>query len=184
MNAQINHIWKEQHDQLLSFIRKRVTDPAQAEDILQDVFLKILLKIDGLNNRDKLQSWLYQITRNTISDYFRQKEKENRLTGQQVETDMQDEQSAMKEAESWIGLYVADLPENYRQAVTMYEMEGLSVGEIADRLNISYTNARARVQRGRLALKKSLTDCCTFHVDVYGNVLEYRRNSAKCEGCE
>ena len=98
------------------------TSKTQAEDILQDVFLKILLKIDGLNNRDKLQSWLYQITRNTISDYFRQKEKENRLTGQQVETDMQDEQSAMKEAESWIGLYVADLPENYRQAVTMYEI--------------------------------------------------------------
>jgi RNA polymerase sigma-70 factor (ECF subfamily) len=183
MNAQINHIWKEHHDQLLNFIRKRVNDTDVADDILQDVFLKILSKIDTLKNTDKLQSWLYQITRNVISDYYRQQQKENKLTIQQPELVFQDERNAMKEAESWIGLYVRGLPQNYRKAVELSELEGKSIGQIAEELNISYTNARARVQRGRQALKKSLTDCCTFHVDVYGNVIDYQRKDPNCKNC-
>ena len=183
MNAQINYIWKEHHDQLLNFIRKRVDDPDVAEDLLQDVFLKILSKIDTLKDSDKLKSWLFQITRNVIADYFRLKQKENRLTDHPHDEEFTTDENAMKAAESWIGLYVQELPENYRKAVELFELQGRSIAEIADQMGISYTNARARVQRGRIALKKNLTDCCTFHVDVYGNIIDYYRNAPNCKDC-
>jgi RNA polymerase sigma-70 factor (ECF subfamily) len=180
MNTQINHIWKAHHNQLLNFIRKRVDDPDVAKDLLQDVFLKILDKIDTLKESEKLQNWLYQITRNIISDYYRQKQKENKLAEYAPKIHEQEELNAMQKAESWIGLYVGQLPDNYRQAVELFELQGLSIAKIAEQLGISYTNARARVQRGRKALKKTLTDCCTFHVDVYGNVIDYSRNDQEC----
>jgi RNA polymerase sigma-70 factor (ECF subfamily) len=180
MNAQINHIWEAHHNQLFNFIRKRVDDPDVAKDLLQDVFLKILDKIDTLKDSEKLQNWLYQITRNIISDYYRQKQKENKLAEYPFEAHEPEELNAMSQAESWIGLYVDELPENYRQAVELFELQGLSIAEIAQQLGISYTNARARIQRGRKALKKSLTDCCTFHVDVYGNVIDYYQNDQDC----
>ncbi len=182
MNAIINHIWKENHDQLLRFIKSRVDDPHTAEDILQDVFVKILSKIDTLKDSDKLKSWVYQITRNVIADHYRDMQKANKLADSRAD-EIEDEENAMKEAESWIGLYVQELPENYRQAVSLSELQGLSVAQVADQLNISYTNARARINRGRQALKKNLTDCCTFHVDVYGNVIDYHRNKPKCDDC-
>ncbi|WP_167615463.1 RNA polymerase sigma factor SigZ [Maribellus sediminis] len=184
MNDEINHIWKEHHDQLLDFIRKRTKDPVEAEDILQEVFLKILDKIDSLKDSEKLKSWMYQIARNTIIDHFRlQKKEDKQLHYVTSEGDEPEDNSSMKEAESWIGLYIDGLPENYKEAVVLSELNGLSIGEVAEKLNISYTNARARVHRGRQALKKSLTDCCTFHVDVYGNIIDYHRNAPVCKKC-
>lgn len=184
VTTEINHIWKEYKDQLLDFIRKRVKNADEADDILQEVFIKILSKIDTLKDSDKLKSWLYQITRNTIIDHYREQQKENKLDYILNPHEEEDEQSsAMKAAESWIGLYVEELPENYKQAVILSELKGLSIAEIADNLNISYTNARARVHRGRLALKKNLTDCCTFHVDVYGNIIDYHAHPPVCKKC-
>lgn len=183
MNAQITNIWKDHYDQLLNFIRKRVKDKEVANDILQDVFLKILTKIDTLKSQEKLKSWLFQISRNVIADYYRQQQKENKLIEQKPETDFEEDLDAMSEAESWIGLYISDLPENYRQAVVLSEIEGLPIKQVAEQLGISYSNANARVNRGRNALKKSLTDCCTFHVDVYGKVLDYHRNTSDCKNC-
>lgn len=182
--TEINHIWKEYHDQLLDFIRKKVKNQPDADDILQEVFIKILSKIDTLKESEKLKNWLYQVTRNTIIDHYREQQK-----GKNIEVGFSDpeedehDNSSMKAAESWIGLYIDDLPENYKNAVVLSELKGCSIAEIAKDLNISYTNARARVHRGRLALKKNLTDCCTFHVDVYGNILDYYANPPECKKC-
>ena len=55
MNEMMEAIWKDHHDQLLNFINKRVKDKAESEDILQDVFVKILTKIDTLKDTSKLQ---------------------------------------------------------------------------------------------------------------------------------
>ena len=57
-------IWKEYHDKLYSFILSRVNEPSVADDILQEVFMRILSRVDTLKDCDKLQSWIYQITRN------------------------------------------------------------------------------------------------------------------------
>ncbi len=176
-------IWKEHHDQLLSFIKKRVKDADLSEDILQDVFVKILSKIDTLKDQAKLESWIYQLTRNAISDHFRNKKIAEDIDDVTVEPDPDDLPQAMQEATGWIGFYVHALPDPYREALVLYELEGLSQKEIAERLNISYVNARSRVQRGRKILKKNLTDCCVFNVDAYGNILEYNRRKASCTNC-
>ena len=183
VTTEINYIWKEYHDQLLDFIRKRVKDHTDADDILQEVFIKILSKIDTLKDSDKLKNWLYQITRNTINDHYRQQKKRKSTDEPFDFLEDQDENTSMKAAESWIGLYIDGLPDKYREAVIMSELKGSSIGEIAKNLDLSYTNARARVHRGRQALKKNLTDCCTFHVDVYGNIIDYHANPPVCKKC-
>ncbi|MGQ1787549.1 MULTISPECIES: sigma factor [unclassified Saccharicrinis] len=64
-------IWDNFSLQLLGFIKSRVHNNVVAEDILQDVFIKIHLKKDLLKENDKITSWVYQITRNSIIDYYR-----------------------------------------------------------------------------------------------------------------
>src|SRR5437763_7407481 len=64
-------VWYEFNAQLKFFILKRIPDEQSAEDILQDVFLKIHTHIDTLRNEQKLQGWIYQVTRNAIHDYYR-----------------------------------------------------------------------------------------------------------------
>src|SRR5258708_19822148 len=65
-------IWEEFHPRIKQFILKRIPDEHNAEDLLQEVFLKIHARIDTLRDEEKLQSWMYQIARNVIADYYRQ----------------------------------------------------------------------------------------------------------------
>lgn len=65
--------WERFHAPLFAFIRARVADDATAEDLLQDVFVKIYQQIETLKEAKKRESWVYQITRNTIIDYYRSK---------------------------------------------------------------------------------------------------------------
>src|SRR5687768_8246194 len=71
MTPTLEAIWNEFAVKLGRFIRSRVSDPATAEDILQDVFVKIQGRLDTLDNPAKIQSWIYRITRNAIIDYYR-----------------------------------------------------------------------------------------------------------------
>src|SRR5437764_14811132 len=65
-------VWEEFHPRLKQFILKRVPDEQNAEDILQDVFLKIHTRIGTLRDEEKLQSWMYQVARNAVTDYYRE----------------------------------------------------------------------------------------------------------------
>ena len=71
MNATLEHIWHEFAERLGQFLRSRVSDPATAEDILQDVFVKIHQRLGQLQDPAKLQSWIYLIARNTVTDHYR-----------------------------------------------------------------------------------------------------------------
>ncbi len=63
-------IWNDRQKKLLVFIKGRVADES-AEDILQEVFIKIHTKLKCLKENEKLENWLFKITRNSIVDYYR-----------------------------------------------------------------------------------------------------------------
>jgi len=68
---------------------------------------------------------------------------------------------------------IKTLPDKYRDALEMSEINGVSHKEIAEELNISYSGAKSRVQRGREKLKEVLLHCCEIKADKYGNIIEY-----------
>ena len=67
------HIWQEYHLKLAFFIKSKVAEDI-TDDLLQEVFIKIHAQINSLKEETKIESWLYQITRNTIIDYYRSKQ--------------------------------------------------------------------------------------------------------------
>jgi RNA polymerase sigma-70 factor (ECF subfamily) len=71
MNPQLEQIWNELADRLRRFIRARVADPAESEDVLQDVFLKISRRASELPPAHRLENWVFSIARNTIIDRHR-----------------------------------------------------------------------------------------------------------------
>ena len=64
-------IYTDFHKVLLGFIKSKVNNHQDAEDILQNVFVKVATGVDDLNRKEKLQSWIYTIARNSIVDYYR-----------------------------------------------------------------------------------------------------------------
>jgi RNA polymerase sigma-70 factor (ECF subfamily) len=70
MSICLNHMWEEFSGPLKSFIMKRVPSEADADDLLQEVFVKIHNNIEELKDDYKINAWVYRITRNTIADYY------------------------------------------------------------------------------------------------------------------
>ena len=158
MNTTVEQIWNEFSDRLGQFIRSRVNDPAMAEDILHDVFVKLQSRLDEFRDRAKVQGWLFLVARNAIIDHYR-----TRKPTSQVTESLPAETSCAFGMEELHGVFrrlVESLPEPYREAIVLTEYEGLTQGEMAKRLGISLSGAKSRVQRGREQLKELLLDFC------------------------
>lgn len=168
----IVNVWNDINERLTNFIYGKVKDSDLTKDIVQDVFLKVFSKIDTLRNKDRMVAWIYQIARNEVISHFR-KIKFNALPEEVELLEISDE-TLTSEISRCLHPLMNSLPEKYREALVLADIENISQKEIAERLNISYSGAKSRVQRGREMLKSVMEDCCTITTDVYGDVLDYK----------
>jgi RNA polymerase sigma-70 factor (ECF subfamily) len=175
----LDQIWRDYHSGLLSFIRCRVGAVDLAEDVLQDVFVKVHSRLDTLANADRIQSWLYQIARNTIIDFYRARKSAEPLPDELAERLEHDNDEEWRELGKCVLPMIETLPEGYREAIILSEIEGLPLKEVAERLNLSLPGAKSRVQRGRERLKRAFLDCCHLKFDCRGKPIDW---SPK-EGC-
>ena len=179
----IETLWRNTSDQLLSFIRSRVNEPTQAEDILQDVFLKMYERIHTLRDDQKLESWMYQIARNAITDHYRKQKPTDALPDQIPTEPTTNDITSRQEMATWLLPVIAMLPNTYRDPVYLSEIEGWSHQQVADHLDLSLSATKSRVRRGKLLIKEALTDCCQFEFDQRGRVIDYEPRTDDCSQC-
>lgn len=178
-----DELWSEHRDRLHRFIRKRISDPAAAEDLLQDVLAKAYSQLDRLREQGKLLPWLYQITRNALADYYRRNKPAQHLDEASTVQTPEMEEEARKELSSCVLPFIQQLPPAYQQAIILSEIEGLTQGEVARQQGLSLSGAKSRVQRGRQMLKTMFLECCRIEQDRRGGVMAFEPK-AKCETCE
>lgn len=165
---------------LKRFISARVRDPEAAEDLLQDVYVKVQSSIGSLRDRDRLRPWVYRIARNAVTDYYRRQRTVNEpVETTYVDADPLDEQMAQALLES-VRAMILCLPKPYRETLILTEYQGLTQAQLAQRLGISVSGAKSRVQRARSRLKEMLLDCCHFELDRAGRVMNFYPREDKC----
>ena len=173
--------------QLRGYIRTRVREHAAAEDILQEVFLKAQKRLGQLESVEKLSGWLFLIARNAVTDHFRAAGAKAKVTtglSEDLELPDETEEPALENPDALREAFrriVFSLPEPYREAIVLTEYEGLTQKELAERLGISFSGAKSRVQRGREKLKDALLECCALEFDRRGNVIECEPRGGKCK---
>lgn len=176
-------VWEAFHTPLQQFIRRRVSSEATAEDVLQDVFLKIHQHMDTLKDVKKLESWIYQITRNVIIDAYRSGRPTTPLEAQEVldlPVELPDD-DVVSELLPCVRAMVRGLPAPDRQALVLTEYQGLTQKELAERLGLSFSGAKSRVQRAREKLKQQLLECCHFELDRRSHIIDYQPRCHRCE---
>jgi len=171
-------VWEEFSDRLRSFIRTRVASDVDADDVLSDVFFRVHTRIDTLRDDTKVASWLYRVARNSVVDYYRRRRQNADLV------DLPEPGAEESDAEKVIAQdlrgMVDDLPDKYREALVLTEFQGLSQVEMADRLGLSVSGAKSRVQRARGMLRDELLTCCHFEFDRRGHVIDFTPKRACC----
>ncbi len=175
-------IWHEYQEKLASFIRTKVAEDT-VDDLMQDVFIKIHARMDSLREDTRLESWLYQITRNTIIDHYRSKQTTDELPDWIEHPQPDEEESIRKELSLCLEPMIRELPDKYRNAIQMSEMENKTQKEVAEQENISLSGAKSRVQRGRALLKAMLDDCCQFEINKKNQVISYVKKAKDCKNC-
>jgi RNA polymerase sigma-70 factor (ECF subfamily) len=183
-------IWDEVHKGLRTFILKRVNNEAQAEDLLQEVFLRVHRELSQLKEPDRLISWVFQIARHVVIDHYRSAERRHErpsglatdFTAEGKEGSIEQENGEAKyELANCLRPMVNRLSKEYREAITLVELDGLTHQEAASRLGLSVAGMKSRVQRGRRQLKQMLDDCCLIELDSRRGVADYRlRPDASC----
>jgi len=183
MTATVEEIWQELASELRGFIRARVRDHATAEDILQDVFVKIHQKLPTLRADERLEAWVWRITRNAIADHFRRRRPGEPLPGHF--SSASESEVELPDLSPCLRRFVGELPPAYRDSLVLTEWEGMTQDELARKLGLSVSGAKSRVQRARSQLKKLLLDCCRFAFDRRGNVIDYTsRAKSDCRDCK
>jgi RNA polymerase sigma-70 factor, ECF subfamily len=185
MKEPLEIMWDRYSRRLGAFIRSRVENDVEAEDILQEVFIRIHRNLCCQEDWDKPESWIYQIARNLIIDHYR-----NRRTWVELpenipsEPDWGEWVNLEDDPEAKLALslreMIDELPEPYRQALILTEYRGLSQKQLAESQGLSLSGAKSRVQRARQKLRDMLLNCCHFELDRRGRVLDYYQRCCCC----
>ena len=177
MTAATEQLWLDFGTALLGYLRRRVGDPHLAEDLLQETFLRVHDGLPRLRSQDRVAPWLYRIASNVVVDHQRRR-RDASLTTEPADEAPPDNVNA--EVAGWLGAMVDALPGTYREAVRLAELEGLPQRAVAERLGLSLSGAKSRVQRGRERLKGLVLGCCRLELDRRGNVLDYAVRASPC----
>src|SRR5471032_2465101 len=170
-NRRISDVVRRERSRLLNFIRRRVPDPRDAEDILQDVFYALVEANRLLMPIDHVTGWLFRVARNRITDLFRKKKPET-FSDAAVE----DEEGELRQIEDLLpspdagpeALYVRsvlldelelaldELPDEQREVFVAHELEGRSFKELSAESGVSVNTLLSRKRSAVLHLRERL----------------------------
>lgn len=172
-DRQISEIVAQEQSRLRNFIRRRVPDPAEVEDILQDVFFRLVEANRLLMPIDHVTGWLFRVARNRITDLFRKKKPEL-FSQETVET----EEGELLHFEDLLpssdagpeGIYarkvlldelevaISELPDEQREVFVAHELDGRSFKQLSDETGAKISTLLARKRYAVLHLRKRLQD--------------------------
>jgi len=155
-----------------------VASPADADDVLQEVFVRIHRGLATLADAERFGPWVYRVAAHAVSDHLRARARHPSALADGVlelahQEEVDDEQPALEGAlAECVALFVARLPSPYREAITLTELEGLTQRSAAEMLGISLSGVKSRVQRGRERIRAMFSECCEISLDARGHVRE------------
>lgn len=190
-------LWQEFSAHIRAFIRSRVSNEKDVDDIVQDIFIRIHEGVDKLRHEDKLQSWVFGIARRALVDYYRKQGRDKeKPTGKNIGTRSRVEEPFLdinefegahdvhEEVLSWLIPMIDELPDKYSIPLKMADVEGKTQQEVAEYLGLSLSGAKSRIQRARQKLGHVLAACCEVEFGEEGRAVAYRKIEKESNSCE
>ncbi len=167
MNCVVN-AWNAHERELRGWLQRRLGNPTDAEDMLQDLFLKAMRQGKGFCDIRNPRAWLFEVARNALADRLRVARETVPLPDSLA--------SPLAETEPVDGLAtclpsaLAALSPEDREALTLCDLDGMPQEKFAQHLGLSLPAAKSRVQRARKRLRAQLTTACRVQFDDAGHV--------------
>ncbi len=184
-------VWKELHERLRAFVARRVPDRVVVDDLAQEILLRLYTHMGRLREQERLDAWAYQVARNVIADYWRDRAGRRELP---FDEKLSDKLASLPELESGdevdqhrteivscLAPMVEQLAEPYREAIRLTDLGASTQAEAAAELGLSVPGMKTRVQRGRAQLRELLRACCRIELDRRGQITELEPKDPGCD---
>lgn len=181
---------------IYNYVLRMVKKQEVAEELTQDIFLKISRNLSNFRGESKLATWIYQIATNTCRDYFQSASYKHSANTQSLEEQDVSEDAHTDETQRILSLeasmiksemsecireFVDGLPEDYRAVIILHDLHGMKNREIADIINCALDTVKIRLHRARKKLRTVLASNCEFYRDEC-NVLSCDRKANEQQG--
>ncbi len=164
-------VWNDFSQSIRHVLLRKARSPEDADDLLQDIFLKIHNGLASLEDDAKLTPWVYRIVNNTVTDYYRKKNISiTELDSDTIPSPDESDNDIDRHLKRCLGTFIDNMPPDYRQALVKSELQGMKQADIADQIGLSHSGVKSRVQRGRQKLKQMFMDCCHLSLDNKGKL--------------
>ncbi|HMS26183.1 MAG TPA: sigma-70 family RNA polymerase sigma factor [Burkholderiaceae bacterium] len=161
--------WTQHAPELRSWLRRRLDQPHEVDDMLQDLFIKALRQGDQFCNIKNARAWLFEVARNALADRYKCKHEFLELPEDMAAADEED-LHAVDLLTVCLPRVMSELSQNDREVINMCDLQGLSQAEFAQRMNLSLPAAKSRIQRARERMRAHMTSACQVRFDSLGHV--------------
>lgn len=157
---------------LLRYLSRYAGDRNVAEDLLQETLLRISRSLAGFEGRAKLRTWAFSIATRVAADHFRQPAHRLSIVEVGETADACDPQPSVEhrlvvdEMNACVRQVIDSLPEDYRSALVLHDLEGLTAEQTAEISGCSLATAKIRIHRARARLTDALRRECDFYRDA------------------
>jgi RNA polymerase sigma-70 factor (ECF subfamily) len=156
---------------LLRYLERYVGDRSVAEDLSQETLLRMSDGLTSFHGRSTIKTWAFSIANRVAADYLRHPDRRMRLVdldevAEPIDPERAiDERMVIDEMNDCMRSVIDSLPDSYRAALILHDLEGLSAEQAAEICACSVATAKIRIHRARLRLKDALTQQCLFYRD-------------------
>jgi RNA polymerase sigma-70 factor (ECF subfamily) len=157
---------------ILRYLQRYVGDRAVAEDLWQETLMRMDKGLSSFAGRSSIKTWAFAIASRVAADYFRHPGRKARIVdlnevAEPIDSDRAiDERLVVDEMNACVRQVIDSLPEAYRAALILHDLEGLSAEQTAEICDCSVASAKIRIHRARLRLKEALKTQCEFYRDA------------------
>lgn len=170
-NMQFETAAREVSRAVLDYLVRYVGDSHVAEDLLQETLIRMNKGLAGFEGRASLKTWAFSIASRVAADYLRRPERRIQLVElEEVELGADpatgvDDRLVLGEMDACIRRTIDTLPERFRAALILHDIEGLTAEQVAEVGDCSLATAKIRIHRARRRLRSALASRCTFYRD-------------------
>lgn len=156
---------------IMRYLERYVGDRTVAEDLCQETLMRMAKGLPSFAGRSSIKTWAFAIASRVAADYFRRPDRKARIVELDEVADLMDpdraidERIVVDEMNGCVRAVIDSLPDTYRAALILHDIEGLSAEQTAEIGGCSIATAKIRIHRARIRLKEALQDQCDFYRD-------------------
>ena len=183
----IETVWNQYQASLKAFLYSRINDPADADDLLQDILIKSYRNLGSLQSQGSIKAWLFQIANRSLIDFYRRKGNRKEFNAEHPDLEnlweTEDNHGDQPSMADCVEPFINALPEDNARLLMAIDIHGESQKDYAAKEGIAYSTLKSRVQKSRNLLRGLFEECCHLNLDHQGNIMEFTPKGSHCKKC-